>query len=298
MASVLSLAEFLHRFPSEDECVNYLIDRRWPDGFRCPRCGHDVAYYITSYKRYQCVSCRHQTSITAGTVFHKLRQPLSTLFWAVYLIATSKKGLSAMELQRKLGFQSYRTAWTLLHKIRAAMASSQSFPLTDPVEVDETYIGGRRPGKRGRGAEGKTLVAAVVETNGRSMGRAYLGTMSDASLTSLKSFVSTYVLPGVTVTTDAFKSYAFLQEDYVHNPVTSKHQSSDADILPKVHLVIANLKMWLRGTYNCLPSKHLQKYLDEFIFRFNRRWNLENIFDKLLDRCIQNHSCTYAELIA
>jgi transposase-like protein len=218
------------------------------------------------------------------------------LFWAVYLVSTSKKGLSAMELQRKLGFRSYRTAWTLLQKIRLAMASSRSFPLTGSVEVDETYIGGRRPGKRGRGAEGKALVAVAVETSGRTMGRAYLSSIKDTSTDSLKSFISTYVTPGVTVTSDAFPSYAFLDQDYVHVPVVSL--KADTDILPKVHIVIANLKMWLRGTYNCLPSKHLQKYLDEFIFRFNRRWKLENIFDKLLVRCIMNHPCTYAELIA
>jgi len=298
MVSVLSLSEFLQRFPSEDECYQYLAKKRWPNGFRCPKCGHDAAYYLSTYKRYQCKKCRRQTSLTAGTVFHKLRYPLVTLFWAVYLIATSKKGLSAMELQRKLGILSYRTAWTLLQKIRSAMASSHDFPLTGTVEIDETYIGGRRPGKRGRGAEGKSLVGAVVETTGRSMGRAYLRTMDDASMDSLKSFVTAHVSPGVTVTSDAFKSYAFLGQDYVHNPVVSSHQAPDTGTLPKVHIVIANLKMWLRGTYNCLPSKHLQKYLDEFTFRFNRRWKLENIFDKLLDRCILNHPYTYAELIA
>ena len=298
MATVLSLAEFIQRFPSEDECFEYLAQKRWPEGFRCPKCGHDHAYYLRTCKRYQCTACRHQVSLTAGTVFHKLRQPLVTLFWAVYLVATTKKGLSAMELQRKLGVRSYRTAWTLLQKIRSAMASSQAFPLTGPVEIDETYIGGRRPGKRGRGAEGKSLVAAVVETNGRTMGRAYMKTMEDASTGSLKMFITSYVTPGVSVTSDAFKSYTFLAQDYIHTPVVHAQKETDAETLPKVHIVIANLKMWLRGTYNCLPSKHLQKYLDEFLFRFNRRWKLENIFDKLLDRCIENHPCTYAELIA
>jgi len=298
MISVLSLSEFIQRFPSEDECYEYLVNKRWPNGFRCPRCGHTTAYYLNARKQYQCTNCRHQTSVTAGTVFHKLRQPLVNLFWAVYLIATTKKGISAMELQRKLGLKSYRTAWTLLHKIRAAMASSQAFPLTGTVEVDETYIGGRRPGKRGRGAEGKSIVAAAVETPGRSMGRAYLKTMEDASTNSLQSFVKAHVSLGVTVSSDAFKSYTFLSHDYVHNPIARSLHMSDTEPLPKVHIVIANLKMWLRGTYNCLPSKHLQKYLDEFIFRFNRRWKMENIFDKLLDRCIVHHPCTYAELIA
>jgi transposase-like protein len=298
MASVLSLSEFLQRFPSEEECLQYLINKRWPNGFICPKCGHTSAYFLFTYKRYQCTSCRHQTSVTAGTVFHKLRQPIQTLFLAVYLIATSKKGVSAMELQRKLGIRSYRTAWALLHKIRSAMASSEAFPLTNAVEVDETYIGGRHPGKRGRGAEGKSLVAAAVETNGRSMGRAYLKVLENASMPLLKSFMSTHVTPGVIVTSDAFTSYAFLGQKYIHKPIACSHQKADDDTLPKVHIIFANLKMWLRGTYNCLPSKYLQKYLDEFIFRFNRRWSLELIFDKLLSRCILSHPCTLAELTA
>ena len=296
MASVLSLSEFIQRFPSEEECLQYLIDKRWPNGFVCPKCGHTSAYFLDTYKRYQCISCRHQTSVTAGTVFHKSHLPIHTLFQAVYFIATSKKGLSAMELQRKLGIRSYRTAWTLLHKIRSAMASSEAFPLSNAVEVDETYIGGRHHGKRGRGAEGKSLVAAAVETDGRSMGRAYLKVIENASMTSLNSFMSSHVLSGVTVRSDAFQSYAFLRQNYIHKPITSSHQVAKGDTLPKIHIVIANLKMWLRGTYNSLPTKHLQKYLDEFTFRFNRRWNLELIFDKLLNRCIFRHTCTFAEL--
>ena len=240
--------------------------------------------------------CRHQTSVTAGTVFHRLRHPLLTLFWAVYLIATSKKGMSAMELKRKLDIRSYQTAWLLLHKIRSAMASSQMFPLTSDVEVDETFVGGRRPGKRGRGAMGKTLVAAAVETNGKTMGRAYLETIDSASTDNLKSFISRNLTPGVKVTSDGFKSYGFLAEYFQHVQINTSTNTSVDKSLPKVHIVIANLKMWLRGTYNCLPSKHLQKYLDEFIFRFNRRWNLDNIFDKLLVRCVSAPSFTYADL--
>jgi transposase-like protein len=294
MEKVLSLYDFLNRFPSEEDCFHYLVQKRWPEGFRCPVCGNSSAYFIEKHRRFQCTACRRQTSVTAGTVFHRLRQPLLTLFWAVYLIATSKKGMSAMELQRKLAIKSYQTAWLLFHKIRSAMASSQMFPLTGDVEADETYIGGRRPGKRGRGAEDKIPVAAVVETNGKTMGRAYLETLERVTADNLTSFLSRNLSPGVKVTTDGFLAYGFLSSYFRHVPHTS--QSNDDDVLPKVHILIANLKMWLRGTYNCLPSKHLQRYLDEFIFRFNRRWKLDNIFDKLLLRCISTPSFTYADL--
>ena len=296
MASILSLYEFLQRFPSEDECFQYLVEKRWPNGFRCPRCGHHAAYYLSQYRRFQCAACKHQTSVTAGTVFHKLRQPLVTLFWAVYLVSTSKKGLSAMELKRKLGLRSYQTSWLLLHKIRSAMASSETFTLTSDVEVDETYIGGRRPGKRGRGADGKSLVAVAVETDGLSMGRACLETVNNASSDILKAFVENHVRPGVKVSSDAFSSYAGLIENYAHYPRNRSVADPNEDLLPKVHIVIANLKMWLLGTFNCLPNKHLQKYLDEFIFRFNRRWNLADIFDSLLLNCLFTRAFTYAEL--
>ena len=296
MEPVLTLYDFLNKFPSEDECFQYLFKKRWPDGFRCPKCGNQAAYYIEKHRRFQCTACRRQTSVTAGTVFHRLRHPLLTLFWAVYLISTSKKGISAMELQRKLGIKSYQTAWLLLHKIRSAMASSQMFPLTGDAEADETFVGGRRPGKRGRGADGKTPVAAVVETDGKTMGRAYLETIDDATTENLTSFLSRNLSPGVKVTTDGFLSYGFLSANFHHVPRIRPKNSANDDMLPKVHILIANLKMWLCGTYNCLPSKHLQHYLNEFIFRFNRRWKLESIFDKLLDRCISTPSFTYADL--
>ena len=296
MENILSLFDFQNRFPTEEDCFNYLVSQRWPNGFVCPKCGNNKYYFISGHKRFQCTKCRHQTSVTAGTVFHKMRQPLQKLFWAVYLISTSKKGFSAMELQRKLAIKQYRTAWLLLHKIRTAMASSGKFPLSQDVEVDETYLGGKKPGSRGRGAKGKSLVAVAVETNGTSMGRAFLKTIDSASMKEIESFVNNHVTEGVKVTSDAFKSYNFLKNAYIHHPVvTSKNGNSD-DLLPKVHIVVANMKMWLRGTYNCLPSKYLQKYLDEFVFRFNRRWNLENIFQKLLYRCLCTNTCTLADL--
>ena len=169
MSQLLTLFDYQKQFSTEEDCYNYLFKHRWPNGFVCPKCGGIEYYMIYQHKRFQCKQCRHQTSLTAGTVFHNLRQPLRVLFMAVYLIATSKKGLSAMELRRKLGIQGYKTAWLLMHKIRTAMASSGKFLLNRMVEVDETYIGGHREGSRGRGAADKTLVAIAVETDGSTM---------------------------------------------------------------------------------------------------------------------------------
>ena len=296
MCQILSLFEYQEQFSDEEDCFKYLFRLRWPNGFVCPKCGGSEYYMIYKHKRFQCKQCRHQTSVTAGTVFHRSHQPLRVLFMAVYLIATSKKGLSAMELRRKLGISGYKTAWLLMQKIRTAMASSGKFLLTRMVEIDETYIGGHREGPRGRGAKDKTLVAIAVETNGSTMGRAYLKTINSLTMTELEQFVKDHVARATKVSTDGHKSYGSLNNDYVHIPVKNSKACSKSDVLPKVHIVVANLKMWLRGTYNCLPAKHLQRYLDEFVFRFNRRWNLNNIFDKLLVRCVNTNTITYAEL--
>lgn len=296
MSQLITLFDYQKQFSTEEDCFNYLFKHRWPNGFVCPKCGGLDYYMIYRHNRFQCKQCRHQTSLIAGTVFHNLRQPLRVLFLAVYLIATSKKGLSAMELRRKLGIKGYKTAWLLMHKIRTAMSSSGKFLLNRMVEVDETYIGGHREGSRGRGAADKTLVAIAVETNGSTMGRAYLKTIDSLRSAELEQFVNNHVATKTKVSTDGFKSYGFLKKEYEHNPVIGQKALKKTDLLPKVHIIIANLKMWLRGIYNCLPAKHLQRYLDEFVFRFNRRWNLENIFDKLLVRCINTKTVTYADL--
>lgn len=296
MAKILTLFDYQKQFSKEEDCFNYLFNLRWPNGFECPKCGNTEYYIIHKDKMFQCKRCRHQTTVTAGTVFHKLRQPMSILFMAVYLISTSKKGFSAMEFQRKLGLNGYKTAWLLMQKIRTAMASSGKSLLSRMVEVDETYIGGHCEGPRGRGAQGKTLVAIAVETDGINMGRAYLETMDSLLMDEMEQFVKEHVAKGTKVSTDYFKSYNFLKNEYEHTPVVGKSISKKTDLLPKAHIVIANLKMWLRGTYNRMPSKHLQKYLDEFVFRFNRRWDIENIFDKLLFRCIHTNYVTYADL--
>jgi len=296
MSKILTLFEYQQQFSTEEDCFEYLVKLRWPNGFVCPKCGGTTYYMIYQHKRFQCKQCRHQTSVTSGTVFHKLRQPLRVLFLAVYLIATSKKGLSAMELRRKVGINGYKTAWLLMQKIRKAMASSGKFPLEHVVEVDETYIGGHREGPRGRGAEDKTLVAIAVETNGSTMGRAYLKTIESLKMVELEQFVKDHVAQGAKVITDYYPSYGSLESSYNHIPISNSMTGKKSDVLPKAHIVVANLKMWLRGTYNCLPAKHLQRYLDEFIFRFNRRWNLENIFNKLLVHCVYTNTITYAEL--
>lgn len=289
---MLTIFEFQERFPDEEACFHYFFEKKWPNGFDCPRCHHNQAYKLKKRKLMQCKSCKYQASVTAGTIFHKLRQPLSVLIWACYWIATTKKGISALEIKRKLGFKSYQTAWTLTHKIRKAMKSSGQYPIQSDVEFDETFLGPSEKPDDDR----RAVVKTVVETDGSSMGRAYLEHIQSQKSQEVESFIQKTVAPGVIIKTDGHVSYKILKEQYQHKPHIMYDKKDNEKHLPKVHIVAANLKMWLRGTFNHLPYKHAQRYLDEFCFRFNRRWKLENIFDKLMIRAFITSTVTYAEL--
>lgn len=297
MCSVLSLFEFERQFGSEEACFEFLFFQRWPDGFHCPHCGHEEYSFIRTRKLYQCCSCRYQTSVTAGTVFHRSKLPLRTLFYAVYLLATHKKGMSALELQRKLGIRNYKTAWLLLHKLRSAMRDRTFMPLIGTVEVDETYLGGSRHGTPGRGANNKEVIAVAVETHGKKMGRSMLKRVPNARRESLEPFVTEQVQAGSTVITDGLMSYNWLPDRYTHDRRPQKDPEDGIKLLPKVHIVITNLKAWMRGTFNRYPApKHLDAYLHEFQFRFNRRWNPESIFEQLLNNCVSYNTVTLADL--
>src|SRR3954469_9504241 len=181
--------EFNARFGTDEQCREYLFRARWPDGFRCDGCGHDHAYTLRTRLVYECVACRKQHSLLAGTIFEQTKTALARWFLAIYLVTSSKGGIAAAELQRQLGFGSYQTAWSWLHKLRKAMVRPDREPLAGRVEADETYVGGPRPGKRGRGPAGKTLVAGAVEageTEGRRLGRLRLAVVPDASAASLE----------------------------------------------------------------------------------------------------------------
>lgn len=262
---------FRARFDSDAACLRYLESRRWPDGFRCPACGQHEARRTTR-GLLECCRCRRQTSVTAGTIFHDTRKPLRLWFEAMWHITSQKYGANALGLQRVLDLGSYHTAWRWLHRLRRAMVRPGRDGLSGTVEVDETYIGGKRPGKRGRGAEGKSLVVVAVEDRGepggpkKGIGRIRLGHVPDASADSLCGFIQGHVAPGSTIRTDGWSGYEPLEpRGYTHGVVPS----SDLII---AHLVIALLKRWLLGTYQgAVQEQHLSYYLDEFTFRFNRR---------------------------
>jgi transposase-like protein len=268
-----NLAEFERRFQTEEACRDYLFRLRWPGGFRCPRCGQDKAWPVRGLL-YECSRCAYQLSVTAGTIFHQTHKPLQAWFRAIWWVTSQKTGASAAGIQAILGLGSYKTAWTWLHKLRRAMVRPGRDRLSGSVEVDEAYVGGLDEGHRGRRVGKKALIAIAAQEDGRKIGRIRMQRVADASAVSLHAFVKQVVEPGALVRTDGWAGYQGLQgHGYEHlpSPQTGPAGSED-DLLPRVHRVVSLLKRWLMGTHHgAVSQEHLDYYLDEFTFRFNRR---------------------------
>src|SRR3954465_10152403 len=302
------MPSFLARFGSDEQCREYLFKARWPEGFRCAACGHDDAYTLKTKFVYECVACRKQHSLLAGTIFEQTKTGLSRWFLAIHLVTSSKGGIAATELRRQLGLGSYGTAWSWLHKIRKAMVRPERRPLAGRVEADETYVGGPRPGKRGRGAAGKTLGGGAVaaprgEARGRRLGRLRLAPLADASAASLDAFLAAHVARPATVTTAGGRgSPALRGEGYAPEPVSSSASRGDAALrLPGIHLVFSLVKRWLLGTpHGAVSEKHLPAYLDEDVFRFNRRTakRVSHGFARLIEQAVKTRPSTYRAIVA
>jgi transposase-like protein len=276
------------QFVDEAACRQYLAKLRWPEGFVCPRCRHRLAW-LTARGLYYCQQCHLQTSVTAGTLFADTNLPLRLWFEAIWHVTNQKYGASALGLQRILGLGSYRTAWNWLHKLRRAMVRPQRDRLAGAVEVDEVYIGGERPGKRGRGAAGKALVLVVAQAEGGRIGRIRLARITDASKATLTTAVRASVEPGAQVLTDAWDGYIGLAaEGYDHRVVRSTALVGE-NLLPRANRVASLLQRWLLGTHQgAVAHSHLDYYLDEFTFRFNRRSSRSRglLFYRLLQHAV------------
>ena len=297
------MLEFQDRFRTEDACRAYLRQVRWPEGFRCPRCGQDQAW-PTSRNLWQCRACGHDVSVTAGTVFHRTRLPLRVWFQAIWLVTNQKSGVSALGLQRTLGLSRYETAWAILHKLRRAMVRPGREPLTEVVEVDEVFVGGVEPGKGKRHlGETKALVAVAAEVRGRGTGRIRLQRIPDASGQSLVGFVQGVVARGAMVITDGWTAYpGLVGHGYRHRPrVVSRSGQTASALLPRVHQVAALLKRWLLGIHHGRVSReHLDDYLNEFTFRFHRRLSRHRgkLFYRLVQQVVALDPIPYRSLVA
>jgi transposase-like protein len=294
-----SVIEFQRLFPDEAACRAYLFASRWPDGFCCPACGGGEIGAEHRRRLWQCRECGRQTSVTAGTAMHKTRLPLTLWFWAAYLVATHGPGISALKLQRQLGISRYETAWTILHKLRRAMVAPERAPLRGEVEVDEGFLGGRDTDLRGgRQRNGKPLVGIAVEVRSNGSGRLRLQLLPDASAASLTPFVASSVAAGAIVHTDGWAGYSGLPAaGFDHQPCKQRARFADREwVLPRAHRALSNLKTWLQGTHHGVSPKHLQVYLDEFVFRHNRRRTPLAGFQTLLGLGAAHEPTTYRQI--
>ena len=311
-----SLPEFQRLFPDDTACAAYLEKARWRDGFVCPHCqaiGEPFRFAGRSGV-LRCRKCRRDIALTAGTVMEGTHTPLSVWFWAAYLVASQTPGMSARQFQRQIGLSRYETAFQILHKLRAGMVRPDQDRIGgspgEHIEVDEAYVGGRTRGK-GRGVTDKVLVASAVEVrqrkpgtkldkrnSGRYAGRVRLAVVPDRGADALCGFVESAVAPGAQIITDDWSGYAGLgQRGYAHLAIAERGDPRVADVfLPIVHLVFSNLKSWLNGTHHGVSHQHLQAYLNEFTFRFNRRFHPFSAFRSLLAIAGDATAPTYAEL--
>lgn len=314
MSDGRSLVEFQKKFPNEKSCAEFLFKRRWPDGFFCPACGSLRAVELRSRAyTYECRDCRRQTSITAGTIMHRTRLPLTKWFWAAHLMATHSNGISALQLRAQIGV-NYKTAWLLETKLRRCMVDPHREPLEGVVEIDQTEIPYRNtdtffdPLRSGK----ITIVGAVELVDNYTQepvrprplgaryldirsGRIRLGMVPNNSTQAISAFVNAEIAKGTTLVSDGHRSYPPIV-GYRHDPRTVGKAAGHV-MLPKIHQVFALLKRWGLGTYHGLRLAHIDEYLNEFTFRYNRRYYRHVSFERMLGLGAAHPPQSYWDLI-
>ena len=294
----MTLMKFMNRFGEEEACREHLYQMKWAKGFICPKCGKkDDPYNIKSRHKYQCRHCMHQTSVTAGTIMEKSRTPLTKWFLAIYLMGQDKRGCSALKLKRELEI-AYDTAWTMSHKIRKAMGERDAMYLLEgTVDMDDSFFGAAHgSGSRGRGTD-KTAVAFALSFNedGRC---AFLkaNVLTKVSSAEITRFAKEAIRPRSRIRSDGLHAYRKLAEEYKAHQQVFNHKDNP-DYLKWLHIIISNAKAFIQGTYHGLDSKHLQLYLDEFCFRFGRRFWQSQLFNRILFACAHSSTFTRHALI-
>lgn len=309
-----SLIEFQKEFPDNEACAKHLVEQRWPNGFVCPRCGHNEAWYLSKRQLFDCKRCRFQTTVTAGTIFHGTHTPLVNWYWVLYHMAMDKVGVSVAEMQRLLDIKQYRTAWLMAHKIRKAMADRDArYSLAGLVEMDDSFFGPKGT-KRGRGSERKSTVLCTVSLYRDHQGEehpgfAHMQVVENASADTIESFLERLGCGSTTkegydllkaIRTDGWRSYgrAAKDSDTSHYKVILRDPKAAGKLLPWVHRIISNAKAVIRGSHRGVSEKHLQAYLSEICYRFNRRFWEKELFDRLVKACISTQTITHDDLVS
>ena len=314
MAKPQSLTQFQETFPDEAHCAAFLFERRWPDGFVCPGCGARRAATLKSRAyTFECLDCGRQTSITAGTAMHRSKLALTTWFWAAHLMATHSNGMSARQFEDQLGL-TYKTAWLLTQKLRRSMVDPSREPLEGVVEVDQTEMPFRADDAFFDPNEsGKILIVGAVEVIDRDTnqakprrkhvkyldtrsGRIRLAMIANNSAASIVAFVKNNVKRATTLITDGHASYPGLSDEYRHDPRVVGKMAAHV-VLPWIHRVFALLKRWSLGTYHGLRRKHVDTYLEEFVFRYNRRFYRHVSFETLLGIASHHEPVSYWDIV-
>ena len=286
----LSIYEFQDQFGDDKSCTKALINLKWEHGFECRKCSYKNYCKTKRYGERRCCSCGKVESATAQTLFHKLKFPLHKAFMMLYLISTTKRGVSSAELHRKLGLHK-RTCLLFKRKAMEAMGSQQNYKMTGDVEVDETYIGGKDQRSVGRSKSTKKLVVIGLERNKKGITKAYARQIENAGVKELTPFFQNHIDKNANIKTDGWRSYTSLKKKYKNLVQKKSNKGKNFDAL---HRFIMGLKSWLRGIHSSV--RDLQSYLDEYVFRFNRHLAKGNIFNILLKRMVNFHPKTYKEI--
>lgn len=289
----LSLFEFQARFPDQNSCLLYLSTIKWSEGYVCSKCGHN--HYCKGNGDFdrQCTSCRYIESPTAGTLFHRCKFSVLKAFYIVFYVATNKNGISTTELSRKLALRQ-KTCWLFKQKVMKAMESSKNFPMMDNVEVDETYVGGQDDQAIGRNEGKKKIVVIAIQKQGKGISRMYGRVIETASRENLKSFMKDHIDPNAKIKTDKWTGYKGLEEEFPN--LTQEKSEKKGKNFPQLHRGIMMLKAWLRGVHHSVD--HLQAYINEYTYRFNRHQMKEGIFENLMERMVKNEPYTYKMIIS
>jgi hypothetical protein len=276
--------KFNQYFKTGEDCLKYIADIKWEQGYKCRRCGNEK--YIKGGKLYnrRCLKCKHDESPTAGTMFDKVKFSLLVAFHIVFKIATKKKGMSTLELSREFELRQ-KTCWGFKWKIQKAMQSSLQNPLEGLVHVDEFWVGGPEEQKRGRSLGSKKLVVVALEVTQDGVGRAYAGIIEQASSKELGGFLKKYISKEARIITDKWRGYTPLKEQYSK---LEQIATDDGKNFKDIHIHIMNVKGWLRGIHHHCSKEHMQGYLDEYHYRYNRRNNMGVIFDLLIKKMVTN----------